>query len=84
MLDRPDSERGDKDRAELLKLLKQPGAAAAADVMREASSLTPEAVDAAIHRGFVLLTEAPGVSRSDRQALRRMSIVWTTPVAGRP
>lgn len=84
MLDRPDSERGDKDRAELLKLLKQPGAAAAADVMREASLLTPEAVDAAIHRGFELLAEAPGVSRSDRQALRRMSIAWTTPTAGRP
>jgi hypothetical protein len=42
-LDRRCSERGDKDRAELLKLLKEPGAAAAADVLREASSLTPVA-----------------------------------------
>ncbi len=84
MLDRPDSERGDKDTAELLKPLKEHGAAAAADVLREASSLTAEAVDAAIQRGFELLTEAPGVSRSERQALRRMSIAWTTPTAGRP
>ncbi len=84
MLDRPRSPRGDKDRAELLSLLQQPGAAAAADILREASSLTPEAVDVAIRSGFELLAAAPGVTRSERQALRRMSIAWTTHAAAQP
>jgi len=84
MLDRPRSPRGDKDRAELLKLLKQPGAAAAADILREASALTPEAVDVAIRSGFELLAAAPGVTRAERQALRRMSIAWTTHAAAQP
>ena len=78
LLDRPDSQRGDKDRAELIKLLAQPGAAAAAGVLRDASSLTPQALDAAIHHGFALLTETPGITRPERQALRRMSSTWTT------
>jgi hypothetical protein len=77
LLDRQGSQRGDKDRNEILELIKQPGAREAPRVLIEASALAPEAVLAAIQRGFELLAASPQVNRSERTALRRVGIEWS-------
>jgi hypothetical protein len=82
LLDRAGSQRGDKDRDEILELMKHPGAESTPDVLRHASALSPEAVELTIQRGFQILSASPNINRAQRQALRRVSIKWSA--TGRP
>jgi len=77
LLDRPDSLPGRKDRYEILRLLRQPGADATQAVIRQASTRTQREVDALLHKGFELLAESDNVTRQDRTALRQRSIAWS-------
>jgi hypothetical protein len=72
LLDRPDSLPGRKDRAEILALLEQPGAAAMSRVVATASDRTTDEIRFLLKRAFELIAQDPSLDRNSRERLRRL------------
>jgi hypothetical protein len=79
LVDRKSTSRGPKDREELLALLKHPSSIEAAQLLRDASTKSPAAVNEAIRDGFQYLQA--GAARAERQRLRRIEAEWVGPAS---
>ena len=76
LLDRPDSRPGEKDRFELQALLGM-GGDTTPRVLTEASARTVAELADMMSEAFGYLLELPGLSRTDRNALRRTQTAWS-------
>jgi hypothetical protein len=77
LIDRAHTTRGQKDRSELLELLKHRDAGQAASIIREVSAKPPAVVDQALRDGFTYLYAA--APKAQRSQLRRLQNTWTQP-----
>lgn len=75
LLDRPDSQPGQKDRREIRQLLELGGAGTPA-ILMEASARSPRELADLMEEAFEYLTESEGVSRSKRSDLRGILAAW--------
>jgi hypothetical protein len=76
LVDRYGTPRGDKDREEVLQLLKSPAARDTPAILHYASRKPAQAVDSAIREGFEYLQErAP---KAERRRLHQMARTWLT------
>jgi hypothetical protein len=75
LLDRADSQPGQKDRRELRKLLAL-GGSETPRILMEASPRSPRELAALMEEAFEYLTESEGVDRAERSDLRNILAAW--------
>lgn len=75
LLDRADSQPGQKDRREIRQLLTL-GGTGTPQILMEASARSPRELGALMEEAFEYLIESEGVSRAERSELRSVLAVW--------